>query len=116
MKKIETDQEKSIHITPITLTVTGDEKAWGLYEIHEQSPNNRGFHRYQIIQVNRGNELAEFRRDLGLSSKWKGVNQIRIPSLWEYSVDELIDLADELRGNVRIDVKDLLGLDKYKPA
>ena len=116
MKKIETDQEKANKIVPITLTVTGDEKAWGLYEIHDQSPGNRGFHRYQIIQVNRNDVLTEFRRDLGLSSKWKGVNQLRIPSLWEYSVDELIDLADELRGQVRMDLKDWLGINNYKPA
>ena len=116
MKKIETDQEKANKIVPITLTVTGDEKAWGLYEIHDQSPGNRGFHRYQIIQVNRNDKITEFRRDLGLAKKWKGVNQLRIPSLWEHTVDELIDIASEIRGKTRIDIKDWLELEKYKPA
>ena len=116
MKKIETDQEKANKIVPITLTVTGDEKAWGLYEIHDQSPGNRGFHRYQIIMVNRDDRLVEFRRDMGLAKKWKGVKQLRIPSYFEHTVDELMDLADELRKEVRIDLKDWLGLETYKAA
>jgi len=103
-------------ITPIALTVVGDEKAIGLVETNLQSPNNKGFHRYQIIYVIRDGKTAEFRRDLGAESDWKGVNLINIPSLLEHSVDELIDMAEQIRNDKQVDVKDLLGLEKYNPA
>jgi hypothetical protein len=97
-------------------TVNGDEKAMGLYEIHEQSPNYSGFHRYQIIHVMRDGKIAEFRKDMGLASKYKGVKQLRIPSYMEHTVDELMDLADELRYVHNIDYKDLASLDKVNLA
>lgn len=93
-------------------TIKGDEKAWGLFEINEQSPGYKGFHRYQIIQVGRDGKIAEFRKDMGLVSKFKGVKQIRIPSLWEHTVDELMDLADELRYIHNFDYMDYLQLNK----
>ena len=68
-----------------------------LYEINEQSPGNRGWHRYQVILVARDGKLAEYRRDLGDASKFKGKRQINIPSLWEYTVSYLQGLAEELR-------------------
>ena len=100
----------------VTQTIEGNEKAWGLYEINEQSPGNRGFHRYQIIQVIRDGQIAEWRKDMGLAKKFRGVNQLRIPALLEHTCDELMDLADELRGQTKIDVKDFLRLDKMKLA
>ena len=103
-------------ITPIALTVTGNEKAYGLGESHKQSPGSKGFRRYQTIIVLRDDELAEFRRDLGPAKNFRGVNPIAIPSFWEHSVDELMDIADELRGASAIDVKDLLELERYNPA
>lgn len=95
-------------------TISGDEKAYGLFEINEQSPCNRGVHRYQIIQVVRDGRIAEFRKDMGLAKKFKGVNQLRIPSFMEHTVDELIGLADELRGQTQIDVRELCEIDNYK--
>jgi len=103
-------------ITLITTTVYGDEKAWGYAEVHKQSPRYRGFHRYRVISVLRDGRLAEYSEDMGLASKFKGITPIAIPSFWEHSVDELRDLADELRGRPRIDVKDLLELESYIPA
>lgn len=103
-------------ITPIALAVTGDEKAIGLVETNMQAPDNSGFHRYQIIYVVRDGQMAEFRRDMGLSKEWKGHNLINIPSLLEHTVDELMDMAEEARNEVKIDVKDFLGLDHYNPA
>ncbi len=93
-------------------TIFGSEKAMGLYESHEQSPDSSGFHRYQIIHVIRDGKVAEWRKDMGLVSKWKGVKYLIIPALLEHTVDELLDLADELRNEKGIDVKDLLSLDK----
>jgi len=103
-------------IIPVANTILGNEKAYGLGEIHEQSPDFTGFHRYQVITVLRDGRLAEFRRDMGLASKFKGINPLAIPSFFEHTVDELMDLADELRGQVKIDVKDWLELESYKPA
>jgi len=103
-------------IVRVAQTILGDEKAYGLFEINQQSPGNRGFHRYQVIQVIRDGKIAEWRKDMGLASKFKGVNQLRIPSLFEHTVDELMALADELRGTMKIDVKDWLELNQMKLA
>ena len=95
-------------------TVTGDEKAWGLYEVHEMAPNKRAFHRYQIIEVIRDGKVAQFRKDMGLAKNFKGINGINIPSFNEHTCDELMYLADEFRGEPVIDLKELLQLDTWK--
>lgn len=95
-------------IMPIATSITGDEKALWLREIDEQSSGNRGFHRYQLVYVVRDGNWAEFRRDLGPSTNFKGINYLNIPSLLEKTVDQLFDLANELRGQLRIDVEDWL--------
>ena len=97
-------------------TITGDEKAMWLQERHEQSPTFGGFHRYQVICVVRDGKLAEWRKDMGLASLYKGINPLNIPSFMEHSVDELMFLADELRGEVKIDIKDFMQLEAYKPV
>jgi hypothetical protein len=102
-------------IYPVATTILGDEEAVGLIEVNEKTPNQREVHRYQLIYVIRDGNVAEFRRDLGRSKKFKGVNYLNIPSYLEHTVDELIGLADELRGQTKIDIKDLLELDNYKP-
>ena len=99
-----------------TLSILPNEKAWSLQETHLQSPGSRGFHRYRIIIVNRDGNLAEYREDMGLASKFKGIRQFNVPSLWEHSVAELLDIADTLRNETFIDIKDWLGLENYKPA
>ena len=103
-------------IIPVASTIIGNEKAYGLFEINLQSPGNKGFHRYQIIQVNRGDVICEWRIDMGVARKFKGVNQLRIPSFWEHTVDELKGIADTLRGKSAIDVKDFLQLESYISA
>lgn len=97
-------------------TVTGSEKCMGLYETSMQAPNSEGFHRYQVIIVNRDGNLAEFRRDMGMASDWKGVRYINIPSYWEHTIDEVINLAEELRVYKRFDLNDFLQLDDFKHA
>ena len=101
-------------ITLVATTVIGNEKATWLLERHEKTPDERGFHRYQRIYVIRDGCPAEFRRDMGDARNYKGVNEITIPSFLEYTVDELMDMADEIRGQVKIDIKDLFQVDKYK--
>ena len=103
-------------ITPITNAVLGNEKAMGLFETHLQSPGNKGFHRYQVINVIRDGTIAEFRRDMGLAKNFKGVKYLIIPSDMEHTVDELMGLADELRYEINIDLKDWLHLDTMKLA
>ena len=105
-----------MNIVLVANTISGNEKAMGLYEMAEQSPVSKGFHRYQIIHVIRNGKLAEFRKDMGLAKRWKGAKYLRIPSLMEHTVDELMDLADELRYEHKIDYKDLLNLDRVNLA
>jgi hypothetical protein len=102
-------------IIPAVDKIFGDEKAISLYEMHLQSPGSRGFHRYQIIHVPRNGVVCEWRKDMGLAKNYKGVNQLRIPSYMEHTVDELMAIADEMRYR-KFDVADFLGLEKYKPA
>jgi len=87
-----------------------------LFELNYQAPDRTGFHRYQIIQVPRGDTICEWRKDLGKASKFKGVDQMRIPSYMEHTVDELMAIADNIRWSRGIDVKDFLQLDNYIPA
>ena len=81
-----------------------------------QSPDSRGFHRYRILIVNRGGKLAEYREDMGLASNFKGIRQFNVPSLFEHTVAELLEIADSLRNETFIDIRDWLELDSYKPA
>lgn len=99
-----------------TLSVQPNEKAYSLQEVHLQSPGSRGFHRYRILIVNRDGNLAEYREDMGLASKYKGIRQFNVPSLWEHSVAELLAIADTLRSETFIDIADWLELDKMKLA
>lgn len=103
-------------IVPATLHINNNEKAYAYLEMQEQSPNSSGFRRYRIIYVNRDGKIAEYREDMGKANKFKGAKQLHIPSLWEHSVAELIDLADSLRWDTQIDILDWLELESYKPA
>ena len=100
-----------------------DEPCLGLYELNLQSPGSRGFHRYQIIQVMRGDKPTEMRRDLGVAKKWK-VNQFRIPGgardettgkfYIEHNVGELVDIADYMRTHPSFDKRELAGVNRIK--
>lgn len=103
-------------IYPIATTILGDEKAMGFMELNLQSPGSRGIRRYQIIYVIRDGNVAEWRRDMGATTKFKGMKMLNIPALLEYTVDELLDIADYLRTETNIDIKDLLELDNLKLA
>ena len=107
--------QATTNIIPAVENILGNEKAIALYELHLQSPGSKGFHRYQIILVPRDGVACEWRKDMGSIKNWKGVNQLRIPSLMEHTVDELKAIANELR-NTRFDVKDFLSLDRYIPG
>ena len=52
---------------------------------------------------------------MGSTKNFRGVNQLRIPSLMEHTVDELKAIANEMRAT-KFDVKDFLSLDNYIPG
>lgn len=79
-----------------TAAVYVDEHAYSLSEVNLPGPRGRGRHRWQIILVNRGDRLTEFRRDLGDVALYSAM-QFRIPSLWVHTVGELLDMAEHLR-------------------
>ena len=90
-----------------TTYILGDEKALGLYEMNEIAPN--GWCRYQIIHVVRDGKVSEYRQNLGKAKRFKA-NQIRIPSYMEHTVNELREMADEMRAEKPIDLLDLIGV------
>ena len=102
-------------ILPVADKIFGDEKAISLFEMHEQSPGSKGFHRYQIIHVPRNGVVCEWRKDMGSAENFKGISQLRIPSLMEHTVDELKAMANELRTH-KFDIKSFLELDNYVPG
>jgi hypothetical protein len=106
------DQLSDIKLTRVD-KVDGNEKAYWLNEAPFMAPDFSGFHRYQIIQVKRGDNLSVYIKDMGHNNFFKGVRIINIPSLWEHTVDELKFLADQIRNETaqeEIDIKELLGL------
>jgi len=51
--------------------VTNDEPCFNLAEENFVSPEDGKWHRYEILLVVRNDDLAEYRRDMGLRSKFK---------------------------------------------
>jgi hypothetical protein len=103
------------NILPAVDKIFGGEKAIALYEMHLQSPGCHGFHRYQIIHVPRNGIVCEWRKDMGSADNYMGISQLRIPSMMEHTVDELKEIANELRVP-KFDLRDFLELDKYIPG
>jgi hypothetical protein len=87
-------------LMPAAVIVLPDEKAYGLSEVNLLGPFVEGegqtMRRYQIIYVNRDDKLAEYREDLGLASEFDAI-LFRVPSFWEHTVGELMDIAQDLR-------------------
>jgi len=80
----------------VTNTVKKDEKAWSLKERNLVRAPSFTLNRYQIITVNRGDKLAEWWDDLGPVKNFTAP-ELDIPSLWEHSVAELQEIAEEKR-------------------
>lgn len=84
-------------IVPATPFVHPDEKCALLAEVNLRTPDSRGFHRYQILFVVRGDRLAEHRVDLGPRESFTAP-QFRVPGGWGHHIDhtvgELRDIAD----------------------
>lgn len=76
-------------------TVSPDEKAFMLIEKDNAPVDGSAARRYQVIYVRRNGELAAFVRDIGAASSTVG--EFTIPLMWEYSVAEADDLANQYR-------------------
>jgi len=92
-----------------------DEKAIGLTEVNEKAPNSNKSHRYQKIHVVRDDREAEYRKDLGSTKNFKGVDSLIIPSIMEHTVGELQEMADQFRSEKSpFDKKELARVNKYR--
>ena len=112
MKTIHGSKNKPVMLG--TNYVLKDEKAFSLSEVNEQSPNNKGLHRYQRIVVIRDDKPALYRKDLGEAIKFKGVDQMIIPSYMAHTVAELQWMATQYRFTELFDKRELAHVDKYK--
>ena len=83
-------------LTPATGYVLKDEKAWLLHEGWSKTP--LGLHRVQRIWVLRDDALAVYVTDMGPAERFPGMQRFQVPALWEYSVAELQEIADQIRG------------------
>jgi hypothetical protein len=79
-----------------TDTVSPDEKAFRLSELVLMAPEYSGFRRYQVIIVNRHDALAEYRHDLGPAGDFTAP-EFQVLALWEHTVAELQDIAEQQR-------------------
>lgn len=84
---------------PATIFVSKDEKCFLLVEVNVVGPageQSTGWRRTQVIYVNRNDAIAEHRVDLGPAEDFEAP-QFRIPGLWEHTVAELQDIAEQKR-------------------
>ncbi len=94
----------------LTATVSPDEKAWWLVEVivtpiamqtrypELHIPDRTGRHRWQIITVNRNDRKARHITDMGNISLHP-YNGLNLPGLWENTVGQLREVADDWRGD-----------------
>ena len=87
-------------ITVIAQSIHADEKCYGLAEAVLPRPRSYGRQRYQLVYVNRNDNIVPFVRPLHSDLT---VPPLRIPSLGDDTVGELMDLADEYRHNHNLD-------------
>lgn len=95
-------------LAPVTHFIDPNEKAFALEEVimtplraaktGYNPPEKRGRHRYQIIGVIRGGQLALHYTDMGESKNYT-YGGIRLPALFEHTVAELRDMADTIRSD-----------------
>lgn len=87
-------------ITVIAQSIHADEKCYGLSEAVFPRPRSYGRQRYQLVYVNRNDSIVPFVRPLDSDLE---TPPLRIPSLGDDTVGELMDLADEFRINHNLD-------------
>jgi len=101
--------------------VDNDEPCFALSEVNLQAPDSKGFRRYRIIRVIRGQRLADYKVDLGLAKNFSA-EQFCIPGGWvgddgkvyiEETVGSLKDWANRFRERkpmiTEVPLTDILG-------
>lgn len=86
--------------------ISTDEPAYNLKEVIEPASDYKAMRRYQYIRVVRGQELVEWRRDMGLASDFTA-SQLRVMGGWidtqtgrgvcYETVGTLMEEADKMR-------------------
>ena len=95
----------------------GEEFALALVEVNRISPDSKHWDRHQIIRVVRDDKIHEYDEVLGLTSEFPGKGMFSIPGgvidnskvYLEHTVDELKEMANQIRGNPPLDIKDVVG-------
>jgi len=89
---------KDAPFVPLTEVVHPDEKAWRLKELPmmRQMGKARELRRIQFVWVQRNGIIYEWSRDLGPAASFTAPG-CDIPSLWEHTVGELWDIAENQR-------------------
>lgn len=77
-----------------------NEKVWRLAEVNLVRAPHHQRHRYQIIMVNRDGTLCEHWTDMGPSKNFTA-NEFVFPLMWEHSVEEALDMAEDKRNSDR---------------
>ena len=92
--------------TPITLAnpnidaVQAGEPCYMLVERNLPPPDFTTPHRYQLLQVLRGDKLVWFSRDMGSELAWPGTMELRVTGDGEKdTVAQMMDIADEMRND-----------------
>lgn len=82
------------HVMPQAMSVHPDEMVLALYERNGLTADYKLRRRWQFIYVNRGDEVAEYIRDLGPEIE---APELILYSLWQDSVGQVMEMADEQR-------------------
>ncbi len=85
------------HILPQAVSIHPDEKVLALVELNKLTTDYKELRRWQFIYVERGGEVAEWIRDMGMASDFPFASEFRIYSFWEDSAANLQDQADRMR-------------------
>ena len=96
-----------------TQFVLGNEACYRLSEANLQSPDFRGFHRYQILWVVRDDRMTEYVEDMGLT-KDIHADPLIILGCEDETVDRLKFMADQIRNEPPFDKRELAACDKVK--
>ncbi len=89
--------KQMVELEIATTFLLPNEPAYLLVELNLPHPiDNKGKYRYQMIWVNRNDQITRFTEELGPTEAFTAP-QLRIPSLWEHTVAELRYMADEER-------------------
>ena len=98
-----------------TQFVLANEPCYRLAEVNLQSPDCKGFHRYQLIWIIRNGNLTEYVEDMGLAKDIK-VDQLIILGCEDETVERMKYMANQIRDEPPFDRRELAGCDKVQIA